>query len=144
MEEKEVLAFPDSQLKPGDEILSTIMGSRKKLWDHILKSLNDSYKDISWSWNYYNDGHQWLFKLVQKKKTILWAAVLASGEFRMTSYFGDKAEPVIEESNLPEKLKEEFRNGRRYGKIRAITTLVNTAEDAENVLKVADLKIKIK
>jgi ABC-type uncharacterized transport system YnjBCD substrate-binding protein len=144
MAEKEILAFPDSQLKPGDEILGSIMGSRKKLWDHILKSLNDSYKDISWSWNYYNDGHQWLFKLVQKKKTILWAAVLASGEFRMTSYFGDKAEPVIEESNLPEKLKEEFRTGQRYGTIRAITILVNTGEDADNVLKVADLKIRIK
>jgi ABC-type uncharacterized transport system YnjBCD substrate-binding protein len=144
MEGKEELAFPDNSVMPDDEILTSIMGSGKELWDFILKSLSDNYKDISWSWNYYNDGHQWLFKLVQKKKTILWAAVLATGEFRMTSYFGDKAEPVIEYSSLPEKVKGEFSNGQRYGKIRAITILVNTAEDAKNILKVADLKIKVK
>jgi hypothetical protein len=144
MIEKEVLAFPDPSIRPDEGPLDSIMGPGKESWDHILKSLSENYKDISWSWNYYNDGHQWLFKLVQKKKTILWAAVLATGKFRMTSYFGDKAEAVIYESNLPEKLKEEFRNGQRYGKIRAITILVSSREDAENVLKVADLKIRLK
>lgn len=144
MPEKELLAFPDREMAPTDELIALKLGRKKKLWDHVLKSLKDNHKDISWSWNYYNDGHQWLFKLVQKKKTILWGAVLATGDFRMTSYFGEKAAPEIEASSLPQKMKDESRNHPRYGKIRAITSIVESEEDAENVLKVAAIKIQMK
>lgn len=144
MSASEAYAFPDRETPPTDELLVARLGGRKQLWDDLLSSLQQSHKEISWSWNYYNDGHQWLFKLVQKKKTILWGAVLTTGDFRITFYFGDKAGAEIESSNLPQKMKDAFRGGRRYGKIRAITSLVRTRQDLENVLKVAALKVRLK
>jgi len=65
-------------------------------------------KNISGNWNYYNDGKQWLFKLVQKKKTVFWAGIL-SDTFRVTFYFGDKAESLIEASELPSNIKNNFK-----------------------------------
>lgn len=143
MAEKELLAFSNPTRQPGDDLVFALIGDRKKYWQEIMKHMLENYRDITWSWNWYNDGKQWLFKMVQKKKTIFWAAVLATGQFRITFYFGDKAEPVILESKLPQKVKDAFMDGPRYGKIRAITLLVENGEDMDTVLKTAAIKSKM-
>lgn len=143
MAEKEQLAFSNPARQPGDDLIFALIGDRKKFWMAIMKHMLENYKDVSWSWNWYNDGKQWLFKLVQKKKTIFWAAVLTTGQFRITFYFGDKAEPVILGSDLPQKIKDGFMDGPRYGKIRGITLLVEKDEDVDVVLKIAEIKSKL-
>jgi hypothetical protein len=79
----------------------------------------------------------------QKKKTIFWASVLKD-TFRITFYFGNKAEPAIEGSPLPQKIKDGFRDARRFGALRPITTIVNENEDLDNILKLIDVKVKLK
>jgi hypothetical protein len=79
----------------------------------------------------------------QKKKTIFWAGVLKD-TFRITFYFGNKAETVIEGSNLPQKIKDEFRDAKRYGTLRAISTIITGNNDLDNILKLIELKTKIK
>lgn len=143
MAEKELLAFSNPERQPGDDLVFALLGDRKQYWQAIMKHMLENYMDISWSWNWYNDGKQWLFKLVQKKKTIFWAAVLTTGQFRITFYFGDKAETVILASSLPQKVKDAFLVGPRYGKIRAITLLVENGEDVDTVLKSAAIKSKL-
>lgn len=144
MAEKETLALSNPNLQPGDDLVYSLLGDKKILWQKILRHMLDKYMDIMWSWNWYNDGKQWLFKLVQKKKTIFWAAILSTGQFRITFYFGDKAEDTILSSDLPENLKIEFMTGPRYGKIRPLSLLVNTEEDVETVMKAAAIKVKLK
>lgn len=143
MAEKEILALSNPSVYPNDDLVFSIIGERKSLWQQILKHMLDQ-KDISWSWNYYNDGKQWLFKLVQKKKTVFWGAVLATGEFRITFYFADKAESLIYGSDLPQIVKENFKTAKKYGAIRPATLLVNTEDDVETVLKLAEIKMKLK
>ncbi len=144
MSDKELLALSNPNIVPGDDLIFSLIGEKKLYWQAILKHMLDTYKDITWSWNWYNDGKQWLFKLVQKKKTIFWGAILTTCQFRITFYFGDKAEQVILSSTLPPKIKDEFMNGPRYGKIRPISLLVNSEDDVEVVRIVADLKVKMK
>ena len=76
MADKEDLVLTDKQIIPTDEYIFSIIGDKKILWQNLMNYVSENYKDISGSWNYYNDGKQWLFKLVQKKKTIFWAAIL--------------------------------------------------------------------
>ncbi|HEX2974734.1 MAG TPA: DUF3788 family protein [Bacteroidales bacterium] len=144
MSDKEILALSNPSVYPNDDLVFSIIGERKPLWQQILKHMLEDYKDISWSWNYYNDGKQWLFKLVQKKKTIFWGAVLATGEFRITFYFADKAEPLIFGSDLPQRVKENFKTAKKYGAIRPATLLVNNEDDVTTVMKLADIKVKLK
>ena len=143
MAEKEKLMFPDRNVFPTDDLIFSVIGEKKKFWDNIMQYASDNYKDISGLWNYYNDGEQWLFKLTQKKKTIFWGAILED-TFRITFYFGDKAEPVIVSSDLPAVIKDNFRTGQRYGKIRAISLKINTASDIEIVRTLIGIKVKIK
>jgi len=143
MEEKEILVFSDKDIKPSDELIFSKIGDKKILWQKIMKYLADNYRDASGSWNYYNDGKQWLFKMVQKKKTIFWLAVM-EGSFRVTFYFGDKAEPVILSSQLPQAVKDGFMQGKHYGKIRAVTTKVISPDDISVITKLIDIKTKLK
>jgi hypothetical protein len=55
------------------------------LWQNIMNFASENYKDISGSWNYYNDGKQWPFKMVLKKKTIFSPGVYPDN-FRITFY----------------------------------------------------------
>lgn len=144
MAEKELLALSNPSVYPSDDLVFSLIGGKKVFWQKILKHILENNKDISWTWNYYNDGKQWLFKLVQKKKTIFWAAILATGEFRITFYFADKAEPLIYGSDLPQDVKENFKTAKKYGLIRPATQLINSETDVESVLKLAEIKIKLK
>jgi hypothetical protein len=79
----------------------------------------------------------------QKKKTIFWLTVFKE-TFRITFYFGNKAEQVIQESTVPQKIKDDFRNAPRYGAIRPITTIVNENQDLDNIIKLIDVKVRLK
>jgi hypothetical protein len=143
MPEKEKPVLSDKQTVPTEEILSSLLGERWHLWQEINKFAADSYKDVSGTWNWYNDGKQWLYKFVQKKKTLFWGAIFED-TFRITFYFGAKAEPVITGSSLPEKVKQEFLTGPRYGKIRSISRKVFNKTDVDIVKGVLEIKVKIK
>jgi len=143
MTEKEILALSDKKIIPTDEYIFSIIGEKKILWQAIMQYLADNHKEASGTWNYYNDGKQWLFKMVRKKKTIFWATILEN-TFKITFYFGDKAEPLIVNSDLPQNIKDSFLTGKRYGKIRAISLKMNDLSDVEIVKKVIQIKIKIK
>ena len=71
MDENEVLVLSDKQINPTDEYIFSIIGEKRIYWQDIMKNAFENYKDISCSWKYYNDGKQWLFKLVQKKANCL-------------------------------------------------------------------------
>jgi len=143
MEDKEKIMLSDKQVIPTDEYIFTIIGDKKKLWQSIMSYATENYKDSSGTWNYYNDGKRWLFKFIQKKKTIFWISILED-TFRVTFWFPDKAEPVIENSDLPPGLKNEFKSAKKYGSTRSVTIKMNKSEDVDNVLKLIAIKNMIK
>jgi len=143
MDEPEKLVLGDKSVYPSEEILFSIIGDKKIVWKEIMSYVNQNYKNITEEWRYYNDGKQWLFKMQLKKKTIFWIGVLRD-TFRITFYFGNKAEPLIVNSNLPDKMKDDFVSGKKYGKIRAISIRISGTGDLENIYKLVELKAKMK
>jgi hypothetical protein len=143
MAEKENLLLTDKQIYPTDEYIFSIIGDMKIFWQSIMNHMKNNYKDSAGEWNFYNDGKRWLFKMIYKKKTIFWAGILTD-TFRITFYLGNKAETIIENSDLPRSIKEEFRTAKRYGLIRPVTFIVKDKTDVDNVLKMIDIKSKIK
>ena len=102
MPENELLVLTDKLTLPTPELLSSILGEKSLWWDQIVNSVKADYKEVSEVWRYYNDGKQWLFRLMQKKKTICWIGVLKD-TFKVSFYYGDKAESLIESSDLPDQ-----------------------------------------
>lgn len=143
MAENEKRVLSDKSVIPDDEYIFSLIGNNKVHWKRIMDHVAGNYKDTSGSWNYYNDGKQWLFKMVQKKKTIFWSGIM-DNTFRITFYFGNKAEPIIENSDLPRNIRDEFKTAKRYGLIRPVTFLINSETDVDNVLKLIAIKSKMK
>jgi hypothetical protein len=143
MAEYEKIDLSDKSVIPTDDFIFSVLGERKVHWIRIMNYLSENYPDASGTWNYYNDGKQWLFKLIRKKKTVCWASLL-TGAFRVTFYLGNKADSIIQNSDLPENIKEEFKSAKRYGQIRPVTFIVRDDADVNNVLKMIVLKSKIK
>jgi hypothetical protein len=113
------------------------------LWNRLNSEISVRYLNSSGEWNYYKDGKQWLYKMIQKKKTLFWAALHADA-FRITFYFGDKAETVLNESDLPGVIKDNFKTAKRYGAIRPVSIKIINNEDLDIVLKLTEIKSKLK
>ncbi len=143
MDEEGKFVLNDKNIIPDDALVFSIIGDKKVCWQKIMNYLRDNYRGSSGNWRYYNDGKQWLFRMVNKKKTVFWLSLL-SNTFRITFYFGDKARHIIESSDLPEKIIDDFKSARKYGSIRPVTIKVINDEDVDNVIKLIGLKHKIK
>ena len=137
------IILTDPAITPTDELVFSIIGDKRDHWQRVMNRLSNDHKDISEIWRYYNDGKCWLFRTLQKKKTLFWLGV-SDGSFRITFYLVDKAEALIENSDLPDSLKKEFREAKRNTYGRALTVVVDRPEDAENVIKLAEIKLKLK
>ena len=97
----------DESIRPTDELVFSIIGDRELLWKQTISYLNDNNKDISEVWKYYRDGKSWLFRALKKRKTIFWIQ-LVDDTFRIAFWFAEKLEPVISQSDLSDRLKEEL------------------------------------
>ena len=139
--EKKILGDP--MVTPGDELLNALLGEKMVWWNTIMNNTLQNYPSVTSVWKYYNDGKQWLFRLLQKKNTIFWVSLI-DDSFRTTFYFPQKAESLISQSSLPIGMKDAFMDAKWFGKIRGITVKVNSPEDVENVLTLVSLKLQVK
>jgi hypothetical protein len=143
MSEKEIFILSDKNVVPTEDYIFSLLGDKKELWNSIMTHITDNYNDTSGTWNYYNDGKQWLFKMVRKKKTIFWSALLQDA-FRISFYFGDNAMPLIDASDLPQEIKDGFKKTKKYGAIRPISIKVFEHSDVDTVLKLIEIKNSMK
>ena len=139
--EKAVLSDP--LLFPDETVLRSHIGEKLEWWNDLMDHTIQAYQAITPVWRYYNDGKQWLFRLLHKKDTIFWCSLVAD-TFRITFYFTDKFEPAIVQSQLPEEVKTGFLSSQRYGKLRAITIRIEKPGDLEVVKLLIPIKLMIK
>jgi hypothetical protein len=137
------IVLTDPSVQPTEELIFSIIGENSVYWEQLIEYLYETHFDITEEWRFYNDGKSWLYKAMRKKQTLYWIGVIKD-TFRISFWFGNKAEPVILASSLPESIKEEFRNAKRYGQLRAISIEMRSPEDLGNAIKLIDLKVKIK
>ena len=133
-------SLTDESVKPNDDLIFSIIGEKELLWKQTMSYLYDNNNDISEVWRYYKDGKSWLFRTLKKKKTIFWIRIL-NDTFRVAFWFADKLEPIILQSDLPESIKSEYKNAKRFNKSRCIYIDMRGSGDFQNVKKLIDLKV---
>ena len=124
---------------PDDQVLKSCLGEAMGAWDRFAALLQSDYPNYSGEWRYYNDGKSWLYKITRKTKTICWVSV-CRGKFTTTFYFPDRAESLIVNSTLRKKYIEQFVNGRRFGKTRALTVDIRKIADLSTTKKLIAIK----
>jgi len=133
----------DKKIFPSEEIIFSHLGKSKILWQSIFEYVHENHPELIEQWKYYNDGKSWLLKVSLKTKTVFWISVFKDA-FRMTFYFTDKAEQAIINSPISDMLKEQFKTGKRFNKIRGLTILFKYKRDIEYAKSLIRLKLNTK
>lgn len=133
----------DKSQFPTDEVIFSHLGKAKPLWVALFRYLDEEHPDFTREWRYYNDGKRWLMKAQHKKKTVFWLSVI-EGSFRTTFYIHEKAKKTVEDSTISEELKDQFRTGKSYGKIRGLTVVFKVKKDVEFAKELIGIKLSIK
>ena len=139
--EEPVLRDPEEY--PTDEILRRHLGRSMASWRALMAFIEEHEPVLSGEWRYYKDGKSWLYKATHKKLTLCWATVFR-GKFKTTCYFPDRAEPAISGSSLPTTFIDQYVNGRRYGKTRAITVDVGKLSDLKATKQIIEIRLQVK
>lgn len=138
---KNILSNPEQY--PTVELIHACIGESQNLWHTLFDHIHAEYPGFSEEWRFYKDGKRWLMKVTQKKKTIFWLSVIENA-FVVTFYFGDKAESTILESPLSYELKDSFKNGKRFGKIRGVTIDIHDDKDIQSIQTLIAIKLSLK
>ncbi len=139
--EKPVLT--DKDQFPTEEVIFSHIGKTQNLWKSTFDYIQQEHPDFNSEWRFYKDGKSWLMKVTRKSKTICWVSVIENA-FRMTFYMTDRAEQPILDSSISDELKEQFKTGKHYGKIRGLTITFDNEQDVAYAKTMIGLKLSVK
>lgn len=71
---------------------------------------------ITWAWNYYKDGKNWLCKAQHKGKTILWLSVWEDC-FRLSFFFNEKTRSGVSALDINPTLRTAFQTQKPAGRL---------------------------
>ena len=133
--------FDDKSVKPDSQSFLKAIGKTAKLWQKMRTNLEDEHGELIEDWKHYGQKTGWLLKVLRKKRNLFFCIPL-DGYFRIAFTFGDNAVAAVESSDLPEAIKSELRNARKYAEGRGVRIDVKSARDVDNVLALAEIKVK--
>jgi len=133
--------FTDSSIKPDKQMMIDALGNTFKYWKDIKKSLEKDFGDITEEWKFFGKNTWWVLKLIHKGKNLLFITP-CDKFFRISFIFGDKEVLAIEHSDLPNEVKTELRNAKKFIEGRGYHFNVKTQGDARIALKLSAIKLR--
>ena len=133
--------FDDNSVKPDEKALLKAIGKTAGYWKKIKSNLENEYGELNEDWKYYGQKTGWLLKVLRKKRNLFFCIPL-KGSFQITFVFGEKAVSAVQNSDLPEPIKLELKNARKYAEGRGLRIDVKSAKDVKNIQKLVQIKVK--
>ncbi len=132
--------FNDKNHEPDDVMIKKVLGETNQVWEDIKKHLTSVYGELIQEWKFYGKNYGWQLKTLRKKRNLFFF-VPYHGYFTQVFIFGNKAVTDIEQSDLPDDVKETLRNTKKYAEGRGLSINVNSPEKIEIIKKLIEIKI---
>jgi hypothetical protein len=132
--------FDDKNTQPTDEMLSQALGATFDYWKQIIDYLKSEIDGVLEDWKFYGKKYGWQLKMLKKKRNLLFL-IPSEGVFSVVFVFGDKAVAAVEQSDLPDTIKTELANAKKYMEGRGIKIEINSADEVEHVKKLVRIKV---
>ncbi len=133
--------FDDKSKQPTEQMLAKAIGGQYQLWTDIADYVVKKYPKAVKEWKYYNvKGYGWSFRVKDKKRNIIYMSP-KDGFFMAAFVFSDKGVDAVQESSLPQSIKDELRNSKKYPEGRAIRLEVRNKTDLANIKTLIDIKL---
>jgi len=133
--------FTDKSIEPDNDRLLKVLAESGKFWEEIKQHIKEKHGNTTEEWKFYSAKYGWTLKTLLKKRNLFFFTPL-DGYFRIGFVFGDKAVATVEQSNLPDDIKTELKNARKYVEGRGLWIEVKNQENVENVKKLINIKVK--
>ena len=132
--------YAEKLVEPDDKMLTYDLAETKSYLDKIAGFIENEYGDFNPEWKFYNQKSGWILKVFSKKRNVLFI-VPCDKYFRVAFTFGDKASDLIFNSTLPDSIKKELFEAKKYVEGRTIQIEVKTENDLDNILKLIGIKL---
>jgi len=132
--------YSEKMVVPDDKMLSYDLAGSKKHFDKIAEFIESEYGDFKPEWKFYNTKSGWILKMFTKKRNVLFI-VPCEKYFRTAFTFGNKAANLIFNSKLPESIKKDLFEAKKYAEGRTIQVEVRTEDDLYNTLEMIRIKL---
>ena len=139
--ETPLLKDPDAY--PSDEILRSVLKDSYPAYEETMKQITGAGYGLEPQWNYYKDGKAWLCKVGFKKKTVFWLSVW-DGYFKTGFYFVARHCPGIDNLDIDNSIKEEFKTKKPIGTMFPLAIEMRRKEQVKDLLAVIEYKKSLK
>lgn len=132
--------YTDKLVEPNDLMLTVDLAETKKYLNVIAEFIKNEYFDFKTEWKFYNKKSGWILKMLTNKRNVLFV-VPCDKYFRVAFTFGDKASDLIFSSELPDSIKTDLFETKKYVEGRTIQIEVKSENDLVNTLKMIRIKL---
>ncbi|POY40688.1 hypothetical protein C3L50_04095 [Flavobacterium alvei] len=139
----EIRLLSEENVYPTNEVLEIILGESYVVFNEFIEIITNKNIGLGVEWRYYKDGKSWLCKVSLKKKTFFWLSVW-DGYFKIGFYFAEKNSSEIENLDIANTIKEDFKVSKKIGKLIPLAISMNRKEQITDVLKIIEYKKNLK
>jgi hypothetical protein len=132
--------FDDKSKQPTKQMLAKALGKQYQLWTDIAEYVIEKYPEAMEEWKYYSVKYPWSFRLKNKKRNIIYMGP-RDGFFIVAFLFSDKGVDAVQDSTLPQSIKDELRNAKKYAEGRGIRLEVRNKANIASIKTLVDIKL---
>lgn len=131
----------DKTKEPAESAVVEMLAGSSLHWTKLKTFLIESVGPVREEWKFYSAKSGWTMKVLLQKRNLFFMKPEQSA-FMVAFVFGDKAVGEVEKSDLPENIKTELSEAKKYMEGRGLQVVVKTAYDLETVMKLVAIKVK--
>ena len=122
-----VSIFDNKAVTPDNSMVADALGESHSMWVELQDHVREKYPVVTGVWKHYGKSSGWVFKLLSKKRTLLFF-IPQKGYFRLRFGVSEKAAADIETADLPDEIKEAVRTATPYTEGRSIDLNISHSE----------------
>jgi len=131
----------DKTKEPDEFQVAEMLDDSAELWNDLKTFLIENIGQVKQEWKFYGQKSGWTMKVLLVKRNLFFMKPEESA-FMVAFVFGDKAVAEVGKSNLPENIKTELTEAKKYMEGRGLRVYVKTNDDLEIVKKLVEIKVK--
>ena len=131
----------DKTKEPDEFQVAEMLADSAERWNDLKTFLNENIGQVKQEWKFYGAKSGWTMKVLLGKRNLFFMKPEESA-FLIAFVFGDKAVAEVGKSNLPENIKTELSEAKKYMEGRGLRVYVKTNDDLEIVKKLVEIKVK--
>lgn len=133
--------FEDKMIVPQEVDLKIALGSVYPFFQKIYSYMDENHTDFRPEWKHYGKKMGWQLKLLKGKRNIMFI-VPFDKNFIVAFVFGDKAVQQVMDSDLPEEIKTELQNAKKYMEGRVINfSITEDSGCVADIIKLIEIKL---